>query len=641
MQKLFVSSILQTAIPKIGFTKKAAVLYHFNMKTKQYLMIRVIASFLAVNMLFCAGAVVIGLWIINGNVYKEAYERMKQNAVIAEYAYEQNRLGFEAALSDAANLPTVRRAFAAGSETAIKKALEAAKKDLNADLIGFIKPESFPSTVLQCAEYASERREACSGTEVLSDEMLEAEIPDWEDRKKDKSAQSAQVERKALALTAACPVFAGERFAGLVYGAFLINNNSKLTDTIKNLIFGNESGADEDTGIAAILLDNTVISVNGGAAGIQPVGTRLADDIYEELKLSGYLWSGSDRRCIFAYRPIYDMHKNISGLLQVGVTESRYDSIKLRTSKYFAGLMLAIGLVALWLAVCLLRKLIRPIKDLINAANSVSQGNFDVRITREYKGEIGDLCATFNQMAEAVGKLNRQIQDDAKNQILQSEKMASIGRLAAAVAHELNNPLTGILTYGNIMLEELQGTKYAEDLKIVTEEAVRCRDIVHRLLDFSREKRLDVKRYSLSTLVSESVSVLEKTYGFRDVQIEKHIDYSVPETNMDISQMKSVINNLITNAVDAMSGNGILKLATWYDSEKNSVCLRVSDNGSGIKKENIDLIFEPFFTTKDVGKGTGLGLFVTTSIIENHGGSISVKSEEGGGTEFTVELPVR
>lgn len=281
------------------------------------------------------------------------------------------------------------------------------------------------------------------------------------------------------------------------------------------------------------------------------------------------------------------------------------------------------------------------LQNLINTAEKVAAGDFTARVTEEYSGELGVLGAAFNKMVKAVEERYKQIQEEAKEQILRSEKMASIGRLSAGIAHELNNPLTGILTYGSMMLEELKDTKYAEDLTVITDETVRCRDIVRGLLDFSRDKKLDLRPYSLTTLVSEAVSLLEKTNGFKDVTIQKELDISLPETNMDITQMRSVVNNLIMNAVDAMHGKGTLALKTQYIPDSNSVCLSVTDNGTGINKDNIAHIFEPFFTTKVVGKGTGLGLFVTYSIVENHGGSINVESEEGKGTEFTVRLPVK
>lgn len=281
------------------------------------------------------------------------------------------------------------------------------------------------------------------------------------------------------------------------------------------------------------------------------------------------------------------------------------------------------------------------LQNLINTAEKVAAGDFTARVTEEYSGELGVLGAAFNKMVKAVEERYKQIQEEAKEQILRSEKMASIGRLSAGIAHELNNPLTGILTYGSMMLEELKDTKYAEDLTVITDETVRCRDIVRGLLDFSRDKKLDLRPYSLTTLVSEAVSLLEKTNGFKDVTIQKELDISLPETNMDITQMRSVVNNLIMNAVDAMHGKGTLALKTQYVPDSNSVCLSVTDNGTGINKDNIAHIFEPFFTTKVVGKGTGLGLFVTYSIVENHGGSINVESEEGKGTEFTVRLPVK
>jgi two-component system NtrC family sensor kinase len=276
---------------------------------------------------------------------------------------------------------------------------------------------------------------------------------------------------------------------------------------------------------------------------------------------------------------------------------------------------------------------------LIHAFESVVRGDLSVRIDEE--GDADGLARAFNAMIASIGEREHRQKESAKEQIFQSEKLASIGRLASGIAHEINNPLTGILTYSSMMLVDMKDTQYAEDIKIIIDEAIRCRDIVSGLLDFSRETHPELRPANLNYLITETLSILEKTHSLSNVVVEKILDDKIPAAGMDTNQMKSVINNLVLNAVDAMPLGGTIKIRTGIDKKAGKIFMEVEDNGSGIKKENIGLIFDPCFTSKDVGRGTGLGLFVTYNIVERHGGIIKVQSEEGIGTTFTVELPVK
>ena len=278
--------------------------------------------------------------------------------------------------------------------------------------------------------------------------------------------------------------------------------------------------------------------------------------------------------------------------------------------------------------------------DLLEAFESVAGGDFSVRLDENSTGCSAGLCRAFNSMLDFIKEREQMQKKIAIEQIVQSEKMAAVGRLASGIAHELNNPLTGILTYTNIMLDEMKGTKHEQDITIVINEAIRCRDIVRGLLDFSRETNPELRPLNLNHLITDTVSILEKTYGLRNVVIEKYFADKIPLAGMDVNQMKSVINNLLINAVDAMPYGGIIKIRTGFNEKTGKIFMEIEDNGTGIKKENIGLIFDPFFTVKEPGKGTGLGLFVTCNIVERHGGTIKVESEEGMGTMFTVELPV-
>jgi signal transduction histidine kinase len=232
--------------------------------------------------------------------------------------------------------------------------------------------------------------------------------------------------------------------------------------------------------------------------------------------------------------------------------------------------------------------------------------------------------------------------EEVWTQIVQSEKLASLGRLAAGVAHEINNPLTGILLYGNMMLEKLEDNNpLKQHLKYVLEDANRCKEIVKNLLAYSRQNSPSKERFELNSLVQSSLSLIEDHKIFKNISLVKEpADYSIP-IYADKNQLTQVIINLVMNAVDAMDDRGKLTIRTYRDEKAGMACLEVQDTGTGIPQEVISKIFDPFFTTKMPGKGTGLGLSTIYGIVKENNGRISVKETSHEGTTFILELPIK
>jgi two-component system NtrC family sensor kinase len=234
----------------------------------------------------------------------------------------------------------------------------------------------------------------------------------------------------------------------------------------------------------------------------------------------------------------------------------------------------------------------------------------------------------------------------AEDRLLQSEKQASMGRLAAGVAHEINNPLTGVLTFTRILLRSKDlGEKNLSYLQKIAESTVRVKNIVKGLLDFSRQTALDREPTDINRLIRGVISAMENQALVKGVSIEFNAGENLPMLTMDRNQMQSVLINLIINALDAMEQGGTIAISTGIslsasDTGKRGVEITVTDNGCGIPTEDLDKLFEPFFTTKEVGKGTGLGLAVSYGIVQRHGGTIRVQSEVGRGSTFTVWLPI-
>jgi two-component system NtrC family sensor kinase len=224
-------------------------------------------------------------------------------------------------------------------------------------------------------------------------------------------------------------------------------------------------------------------------------------------------------------------------------------------------------------------------------------------------------------------------------QLVSSEKLASLGKLAAGIAHEINNPLGGILIYSSLMIENLlEDDPKRQDLFRIVQEAARCREIVKSLLEFARQGEPKMDPVDINSAITDDLFFLENQALFHNIQIVKNLDPLLPLARGNGGQLKQVFMNIIVNAAEAMHGNGILTICTSYDKELNSIGIEFTDTGEGIPEENLTRIFDPFFTTKDIGKGTGLGLSTSYGIIEGHGNKIDVKSKVGAGTTFTIQL---
>jgi two-component system NtrC family sensor kinase len=224
-------------------------------------------------------------------------------------------------------------------------------------------------------------------------------------------------------------------------------------------------------------------------------------------------------------------------------------------------------------------------------------------------------------------------------QLISSEKLASLGKLAAGIAHEINNPLGGILIYSSLMLEDLpEDDPKRQDLSRIVQETGRCKEIVKSLLEFARQSEPKMEPVDINRAITEGLFFLENQALFHNIRIIKKLDPSLPFALGNAGQLKQVFMNIIVNAAEAMPGNGTLTILSSFDQERKNIIIEFTDTGEGIPEENLSRIFDPFFTTKDIGKGTGLGLSTSYGIIEAHGSKIEVKSKVGTGTTFTILL---
>jgi len=252
-------------------------------------------------------------------------------------------------------------------------------------------------------------------------------------------------------------------------------------------------------------------------------------------------------------------------------------------------------------------------------------------------GELGTV--SFIQDSRHIVEMERKL-EEVQLQLIHADKMASLGKLAAGVAHEINNPLGGILLFGGLLLEDMDfSDPRREDMDRVVQEARRCREIVNSLLDFAHQKKRYHEPVDLNAAVEQCLSLLGNKAIFHNIELERELQASLPLVTGNPSQIKQVFTNLVSNAVDAMGGEGRLRVCSRYDEGCGEVCVSFADTGPGIPAEIRNRIFDPFFTTKEPGKGTGLGLSLSYNIIQMHRGDIRVHCPPGGGTTFTVALP--
>jgi two-component system NtrC family sensor kinase len=465
-----------------------------------------------------------------------------------------------------------------------------------------------------------------------------------------------------MMLKGAAPVFTpAGRHLGVLYGGVLLNRNYTIVDKIRQTVFKEEAYKGRPVGTATIFQDDVRISTNvRNADGTRAVATQASAEVADAVLDRGETWR--DRAFVVtdwylsAYAPILDLHGQTIGMLYVGVLERPYMDSLFRSLLVFLGI--AAGGVALvhLMAFRVARRISVPIHDMAAAAQRVAGGDFSAKVAVASTDELGYLAQRFNTMTVELERAHQIMQEDAAElerkveartaelramqaHLVQSEKMAAIGKLSAGVAHEINNPLTGILTNSSLMLEDLTDDHpWREDVQTIVNETLRCRKIVKGLLDFARQTKPQRTQLEMNEIVEDVLALVRNQTVFKAITIEYDFDPQLPAIHADADQMRQVVLNIVLNAAEAMVQGGALRLSSRTAAGERAIELRFADNGPGIPDDVKAKIFEPFFTTKRTG--TGLGLSIAYGIVERHHGQLRVESTPGGGTTFVIVLPV-
>ncbi len=514
------------------------------------------------------------------------------------------------------------------------------------------------------------KKEAVASTAVISREELQREGGDLVERTFIPSVPTPKAkeypgeeEGSGMMLKAAVPVLDdSDGLVGVLYGGVLLNRNYQIVDKVRDLLYGEGRYKGKEMGTATIFLGGLRISTNvRNGKGERAIGTRVSKEVYEAVIEKGQVWEDRafvvNNWYITAYEPIRDITGKIVGILYVGMLEAPYTDLRDKVLYSFFGIGVLGVFFVLLLSFFITTGIIRPLREMVWATRKIAEGDLSLELSISSKDEIGQLAESFNHMLVRLKQARQELEDYGRTleekveqrsrqlkkiqaQLMQSEKLASLGRLASGMAHEINSPLTGILTFSHLLMRRLKDhPELQRELEIIVKETTRVSAIVRGLLDFARESKSQKRPCNINELVLQTLSLVEHQAVFHDIRIVKSLDPQVPMIPVDANQIQQVFMNILLNAADAMPAGGVLTITSNLIPEDSFVQVRFSDTGTGIPEKDLSRIFDPFFTTKAAKKGTGLGLAVSYGIIDRHRGQIEVQSEEGKGTTFTIKLP--
>ena len=368
------------------------------------------------------------------------------------------------------------------------------------------------------AELAIKSQAPIAGTVILSQDFLLSENPALANLARIPFLPTSMAEpteisegTSGMALAAAIPIFDHSELIGVLYGGILLNRSESIVDTVRDTVFRNQTYKGRSFGVTSIFLNDLRISTNAITQdGKRAIGTRVSKEVKERVLSGGDTWTQrafvvSDWY-ITAYEPIADIYGNKVGMLGLGILEEKYADIRRKALSVFVLMTAAGTILAFGLGSFLAARITSPVRRLIEASRQVSEGSLNPKIGPISRDEIGVLQKTFKDMVAALGRRRA----ESENQLLQSEKQASVGRLAAGVAHEINNPLTGVLTYTHMLLRRKDiNDEMRSDLETIAKATERVRKIVKGLLDFSRQTSLDREPAEVNHLVKSAVSLME------------------------------------------------------------------------------------------------------------------------------------
>jgi two-component system NtrC family sensor kinase len=631
---------------------------------------KLIINFIIIVFIIGAIASLVGVYLIGEGVIKQAQEKIRTDLNSAREIYARELNEIKTIIRLTAERVYIKDALLKKDYEALLKEIETVRERESLDILSMadaqgrviVRPRN-PALIGDDQTWSSlvkktlTQKEAFAGTEIILKEELVKCSPELVKQAyfkiipTERAKQTTKIdETSGMAIKAAAPILdVNGNLLGILYGGNLINRDYKIVDKIKETVFQGQRYKGKDIGTATIFQDDLRISTNVRTSeGERAIGTRIAADVGEQVLVKGQSWV--DRAFVVnnwyftAYEPIKNIDNKTIGILYVGILEDKFVDIKKETVWLFVSITIIGVLIALVVGYLLANSVTRPIRLLSQAAHELAKGNFNQEVAVQSQDEIGELGKTFNFMTSAIKERDEKLKNETQQTLMHMEKMSSLGQMAAGAAHEINNPLSGVLTYTQLILKNLRAGKpiNPEDLekKLATmeKETERCTRIIKSLLDFSRQSKPSIRPIDLGKVIENSLVMLAHQAALSNVQIVKQHETELPKIEADPDQLQQVFTNIILNAIHAMAQGGTLAISTIRDTTRGQVGVRFKDTGIGIPPDDLKKLFTPFFTTKEKGKGIGLGLAVCYGIIQRHEGDIKVESESGKGTIFTVWL---
>ena len=619
-------------------------------------------------------AIGVGIRVINHNTEEEIERRVRQDMTVARIIYHDalDRLSFQIkhiALSaplgttvgdndaiDAVNLRAlierVRRK--GGYEGDMLMLVDAAGRAVfnpfNPAMTG--RRLSYDRVLQQCLQEKTPR----SATALVPREAVTVENPGL--------SPLPEGSRQAMVLRTAYPIVdRDDTLMGAVVGGILLSGD-RLAGRIKQSLYGDRTHQGLDIGCAAIFQRDMRISMGipapeGAATSPVTAPTEVSDSVIGTGKdWIGQMQIGGTRYTSY-FSPLYDMDHQVIGMLHTGLLEDRYRDRQRQTILIFLGITMVGMIVSVFIFFYLGSIIIKRISMLKGATEAMASGTLDYDLPPDVFSGFGIIDEAFNTLSHSLKERDDRLKKLFK-ELTRTERLASLGQIAAGVAHEINNPLGGILLYSNLVIEELPADSPArKNMKKIIYQSDRCKEIVQNLLDFARSPSDTMLPLSINEIITKTLSLVRDQSFFHGIEITTRLSDDLPDVRGDRSRLEQVFLNLFINAADAMKGGGQLTITTQLLTRKSDdfdrvvfetekICLltgtdmlkiTVADTGPGIDKSHQSHIFEPFFTTKDPGQGTGLGLSIAYGIIQQHDGFIDMESEPGQGTTFVILLP--
>ena len=630
----------------------------------------------------------LGSWIVSSTIMMQPHRAVDHDLAMARSLYDQKLGNVEQTVQLVASGTVIQQHLqqhlAAGDGSSLLAYLDSIRKDNSLDFLTLTNPKghvsmrvSEPHGAMSDVSSIGVVRAALSGkvaaaTDILSAEILHnmdplldsrAYLPAGEPPRADSPDKTAGP--SGLVMIAGAPVVGTDgRIVGTLCGGILLNQNFEIVDRIWKVVFQGDRLGNQDIGVVTIFQDDMRVSTTVKTTGsVRWVGTPSPADVREDVLEQGRSYRGrmlaAGEWYVSAYAPLRSYEGRIIGMLAVGRLERAYTSTRNRVILSFFGIATIGFIVILGVTYREIGKVMLPVGKMVAATRNIAAGHFDQEVqSSPQHGEIALLADSFNTMLKSLRQMRGDLEEwgrtleEKVNQrseelftmqarVAQSERLASLGILAAGVAHEINNPLGAVMALTALTLEDLkEDDPNRENLQEVVRQSERCRDIVKGLLQFSRHSKVNPELADLNTILQDTLSLVTKQAQFLNVTVAVNYDPQLPPVMADKSELEEVFMNILINAAQAMRERGTITITTRHSAADNSVEVLISDTGCGVPPDKIDKLFHPFFTTKESGQGTGLGLSIAYGIITSHHGSISVESEVGKGSTFKIRLPI-